>query len=124
MEDQGDDNNFPLTAIIGSLRYQLGSGTRTDASNRVGGFNLAGQLEISPRDSAGLDLQDGDTVTLTSSSGSITRKVRIDKSLSAGQLFVPTGYSGNDAMNLLPLTDITSAGSPGWKSVGVKIKKV
>ena len=123
-EDQGDDSNFPFTAIIGSLRYQLGSGTRTDASDRVNGFNLAGQLEISPRDSAGLAVQEGDTVTLTSPSGSITRKVRIDKSLSAGHLFVPTGYSGNDAMNLLPLSDITRAGSPGWKTVGVNVEKV
>ena len=87
-------------------------------------LQLAGQLEISPRDSAGLEVQNGDTVTLTSPSGSITRKVRIDNSLSAGHLFVPTGYSGNDAMNLLPLTDITGPGSPGWKTVGVKIKKV
>ena len=123
-EDDGDEKNFPYTAIVGSLRYQLGSGTRTGASNRIDGFDLAGQLEVSPHDSAELKVQNGDTVTLTSASGSISRKVRIDKSLGAGHLFVPTGYSNNDAMNLLPLTDITKAGSPGWKTVGVKVKKV
>ena len=123
-EDDPDDKNFPYTAIIGSLRYQLGSGTRTHASDRIHGFALAGQLEISPRDSADLDVQDGDALTLTSTSGSITRKVRIDKSLGPGHLFVPTGYNANDAMGLLPLCDITKAGSPGWKTARVKVKKV
>ena len=122
-EDDDEDKNFPFTAIIGSLRYQLGSGTRTGASDRVNGFDLAGQLEISPPDSFALKIDNGDTVMLTSASGSITRSVRIDKGLSAGQLFVPTGYNKNDAINLLPLSDITKAGSPGWKTARVKVKK-
>ena len=122
-EDEPDDRNYPLTAIIGSLRYQLGSGTRTHASGRIQGFDLAGQVEISLQDSASLDLKDDDTVTVTSASGSVTREIRIDQSLGAGQIFVPTGYNGNDAMNLLALSDITQPGSPGWKTARVKIKK-
>jgi formate dehydrogenase alpha subunit len=122
-EDEPDDRNYPLIAIIGSLRYQLGSGTRTHASGRIQGFDLAGQVEISLQDSAALDLKDDDTVTVTSASGSVTREIRIDQSLGAGQIFVPTGYNGNDAMNLLALSDITQPGSPGWKTVRVKIKK-
>ena len=81
------------------------------------------QLEISLSDSTKLKVHDDDTVTVTSTSGSVTRKIRIDKSLSAGQIFVPTGVNGNDAMNLLALSDITKADSPGWKTVAVKIKK-
>ncbi len=122
-EDDSDDKNFPYTAIIGSMRYQLGSGTRTHASDRINAFDLAGQLEISPRDSTDLEVQNGDAITVTSTSGSITRKVRIDKSLGPGLIFVPTGFNGNDAMSLLQLSDITRPGSPGWKTVGVKIKK-
>jgi formate dehydrogenase alpha subunit len=122
-EDDPDDKKFPFTAIIGSLRYQLGSGTRTHASERINGFDLAGQLEISSQDSIDLEVQDGDAVTVTSTSGSITRKVRIDKSLGPDHLFVPTGYNGNDAMNLLPLSDITKPGSPGWKTTRVKVTK-
>jgi formate dehydrogenase alpha subunit len=120
-EDDPDDKNYPYTAIIGSLRYQLGSGTRTHASNRIQGFDPAGQLEISLQDSADLNLKDDDTVTVTSISGSVTRKIRIEKSLSAGQIFVPTGYNGNDAMNLLALSDLTQPGSAGWKTVRVKL---
>jgi len=122
-EDDPDDKNFSFTAIIGSLRYQLGSGTRTQSSDRIQGFDLAGQLEISLQDSANLKVKDDDTVTVTSKSGSITRKIRIEKSLCAGQIFIPTGFNSNDAMNLLVLSDITKPGSPGWKTCRVKIKK-
>ena len=122
-EDDPDDKNYPFTAIIGSLRYQLGSGTRTQSSDRIQEFDLAGQLEISLRDSANLKVKDDDTVTITSKSGSVTRKIRIEKTLGAGQIFVPTGFNGNDAMNLLALSDITKPGSPGWKTCSVKIKK-
>jgi len=123
-EDDPDDKNYPYTAIIGSLRYQLGSGTRTHSSDRIRGFDLAGQLEISLQDSASLNAKNDDTIIVTSRSGSVTRKIRIEKSLGAGQIFVPTGYNGNDAMNLLALSDTTKPGSPGWKSTRVKIKKV
>ncbi len=122
-EDDPDDKNYPYTAIIGSLRYQLGSGTRTHASDRIRGFDLAGQLEISLQDSANLNAKNDDTVIVTSRSGSVTRKIRIEKSLGAGQIFVPTGFNGNDAMNLLALSDITKPGSPGWKTCRVKIEK-
>jgi formate dehydrogenase alpha subunit len=121
--DDPDDKNFPYTAIIGSLRYQLGSGTRTRASDRIRGFDLAGQLEISLQDSTRLNAKNDDTVIVTSRSGSVTRKIRIEKSLGAGQIFVPTGFNGNEAMNLLALSDITKPGSPGWKTAKVKIEK-
>jgi len=122
-EDDPDDENYSFTAIIGSLRYQLGSGTRTQSSDRIQGFDLAGQFEISLQDSTNLKVKDDDTVTVTSKSGSITRNIRIEKSLSTGQIFIPTGFNGNDAMNLLVLSDITKPGSPGWKTCRVKIKK-
>ncbi len=123
-EDEPADKQHPLTAIIGSQRYNLGSGTRTQSSDRIRGFHLCGHLEISPPDSAKLKLQDDDTVTVTSAYGSVTRRIRIDKNLSAGQVFVPTGVNGNDAMNLLALSDITQSDSPGWKTVAVKVEKV
>ena len=122
-EDDPDDKNFPYTAIIGSLRYQLGSGTRTGSSNRIQGFEQAGRIEISLHDSTSLNVKDDDIVTATSNSGSITRKIHINKYLDAGQIFVPTGFNNNDAMNLLALSDITKPGSPGWKTCGVRIKQ-
>ena len=122
-EDEPADNDFPFTAIIGSLRFHLGSGTRTQASDRIQEFNLAGQLEVSPPVGASLDLKDDDTVVVTSKFGSVTRVIRIEKGLGANHIFVPTGFNGNEAMDLLALSDITKPGSPGWKTCRVKIEK-
>jgi formate dehydrogenase alpha subunit len=122
-EDEPADNDFPFTAIIGSLRFHLGSGTRTQASDRIQEFNLAGQLEVSPPVGASLDLKDDDTVVVTSKFGSVTRVIRIEKGLGANHIFVPTGFNGNEAMNLLALSDIAKPGSPGWKTCRVKIEK-
>ncbi len=122
-EDEPADNDFPFTAIIGSLRFHLGSGTRTQASDRIQEFDLAGQLEVSPPVGASLDLKDDDTVVVTSKFGSVTRGIRIEKGLGANHIFVPTGFNGNEAMNLLALSDITQPGSPGWKTCRVKIEK-
>ncbi len=122
-EDEPADNDFPFTAIIGSLRFHLGSGTRTQASDRIQEFDLAGQLEVSPPVGASLDLKDDDTVVVTSKFGSVTRGIRIEKGLGANHIFVPTGFNGNEAMDLLALSDITKPGSPGWKTCNVKIEK-
>jgi formate dehydrogenase alpha subunit len=123
-EDEPADNDFPFTAIIGSLRFHLGSGTRTQASDRIQEFDLAGQLEVSPPVGASLDLKDDDAVVVTSKFGSVTRGIRIEKGLGANHIFVPTGFNGNEAMDLLGLFDIAQPGSPGWKTCRVKIKKI
>jgi predicted molibdopterin-dependent oxidoreductase YjgC len=49
-EDEIDDKDYPYNAIIGSLRYHLGGGTRTAASERIQAFDSIGQIEIAPED--------------------------------------------------------------------------
>ena len=38
---------YPFTAIIGSLRYHLGTGSRTSRSERVKSYGQSGAIEIS-----------------------------------------------------------------------------
>jgi formate dehydrogenase alpha subunit len=112
------EENYPFTAIVGTRRYQLGSGTRTRASGRIQDFESAGRLEISPADAAALDLNNGDFAVVRSLSGEIKRQLRITSDLKQGHIFVPTGANGNDAMELFALSDET-----GWKSCAVQIEK-
>lgn len=112
------EKNYPFTAIVGTQRYQLGSGTRTRASERIQDFESAGQIEISPVDATALDLNNGDCAVVRSSSGEVTRQIRITPDLSQRYIFVPTGANGNDAMNLFGLAD-----AAGWKTCAVKIEK-
>jgi formate dehydrogenase alpha subunit len=119
-----DDQDYPFQAILGSLRVHLGSGTRTDRSNRVKGFALTGAIELSREDGNRLNLKDGDRVTLFSPHGSISREITLRKDLRPGLIFVPIGFHGNDAIQLIDLAPLGDAGSPGWNVCPVKIEKV
>jgi len=122
--DDRSDENYPLKAILGSLRYHLGSGTRTSHSDRVKGFGLKGEVEISFEDSARLNLKDGDMVRISSPYGSIVKEVTMKKELRPGLVFIPIGFHNNDAMRLIKLTQLGKASSPGWKECNVKIEKL
>jgi len=124
LEDDGLKEDYPFTAIVGSLRYHLGSGTRTSHSNRVNNFSVKGEMEISPEDSDRIHIKEGDTVRISSPHGSIVREVTIKKDLRSGLVFIPTGFHNNDAMKLINLTQLGEANSPGWKECPVKIEKL
>jgi formate dehydrogenase alpha subunit len=122
-EDDPADMEHPFTAIIGSQRYHLGSGTRTQASDRIQGVEFTGKLEISPQDGANLDLKDDETLIVRSRFGVLKRKVRFKKALPPGHIFVPAGFNDNEAMRLLNLSDMTKPGSAGWKTCPVRVEK-
>ena len=122
-EDSPVDKEYPFTAIVGSQRYHLGSGTRTEASDRIQEFEIAGKLDISPEDGAKLDLKDDDTIVVRSRFGDLKRKIRQNRALTPGHIFVPTGFNGNEAMRLFGLSDITKPDSAGWKTCPVQVEK-
>ncbi len=122
-QDDQRDADYPFTAILGSLRYHLGSGTRTSASARIQKFDLNGEVVISTQDADQLKLKDGDAVRLKSRWGMIKRKIGRSPRIAPGQLFVPLAVNANDAMNLIDLADLANPKSAGWKTCAVKIEK-
>jgi len=122
-EDEPADRDYPFTAIVGSQRYHLGSGTRTQASDRIQGVECMGKLEISPQDGARLNLENDDTIIVRSRFGDLKRKLRLKNTIPQGHIFVATGFNDNEAMGLFSLSDMTKPGSPGWKTCAVKIEK-
>jgi predicted molibdopterin-dependent oxidoreductase YjgC len=115
---------YPLTAIIGSRRYHLGSGTRTGCSDRISAFGLKGEIEISVKDAAKLDLTEGDTVSVLSLHGELKREIKLNNRLQAGQIFIPIAFDNNAAMNLIEMTRLDIPDSPGWKTCRVKLEKI
>lgn len=124
IEDEVPDVDYPFTAILGSSRYHLGSGTRTFYSDRIKSFDLKGEIEISPENAEKLDLHDGDTVRVISRHGSVIRGFRVINGLSPKLIFVPLVFNGNSAMNLIGLTQLGKPDSPGWKTCRIKLEKV
>ncbi len=123
-KDVPDDKEYPLTAILGSQRYHLGSGTRTSRSMRISELNGMGRICISPKDSADLELNDGALVRIVSAHGSVEREVQVDKGQCNGMILIPTAYNNNDARNLVQLTRLFDSETPGWLSCRVKVEKI
>jgi predicted molibdopterin-dependent oxidoreductase YjgC len=121
--DQAAAENYPFTAILGSIRYHLGSGTRTGVSERIQAFGLCGEIQVSPEDGQILDLREGDCIRVISPCGMITRAVGLNRGIAPGQLFVPLAVYCNDAMNLIGLNDLSAPESTGWKTVKVRLEK-
>ncbi|MBN1627723.1 MAG: molybdopterin-dependent oxidoreductase [Deltaproteobacteria bacterium] len=120
------DDEYPFTAILGSLRYHLGSGTRTGRSPRIHEFTTGtgGEIEISKEDAEAMGLSEGDRIRVASASGSIERGIKIEKSLRTGLIFIPLAFNNNDALNLIGFKPLGEADSPGWKECRVSIEKI
>ncbi|SPD71951.1 NADH-quinone oxidoreductase subunit 3-like protein (Nqo3/NuoG) [uncultured Desulfobacterium sp.] len=123
-EDRPHDDNYPFTAILGSTRFHLGSGTRTSHSKRIGNFGKNGHVEISPSDGLELNLVNGDRIRIQSRHGSIERELILEKGLAQGLVLAPIGFEENDAMKLLPLTPFEDRTSRGLKTCQVRIDKI
>ena len=121
--DETSNDDYPFQAIMGSLRFHLGSGTRTTASGRIRDFDLNGAVAICAEDAERLKLKDGDSVKIESHWGVIDRKLECSNRVGPGQLFVPLAINDNDAMNLIDLSDLADPKTTGWKTCAVKIKK-
>jgi formate dehydrogenase alpha subunit len=117
------DKEYPLAALLGSLKYHLGGGTRTGFSRRIKDFGLKGEVEISPEDGMKLNLKAGDKVRISSVHGSIEREVIFNKGLRPGCLFIPIAFHNNDSGHLIGLTQLGEADSPGWNMCRVRVEK-
>jgi len=117
------NRKYPFKAILGSLRYHLGSGTRTGLSGRLKDFKLKGDVGVSFADLDRLKIKEGDKVNISSPHGKIERIIKADKGLKQGLIFIPMAFHKNDAMELIKLTGLEGEDSPGWKSCDVRIEK-
>jgi formate dehydrogenase alpha subunit len=124
VEDRVRDETYPFEGILTSTRLHLGSGTRTSLSNRITGFLHEGDVEMSFKDAARLDLSNGDQVRVSSKYGAITRRVSVKKDLPFGLVYVPLAFHGNEARQLVALTQPGRQESPGWLQVSVKVEKI
>ncbi|MCD4716675.1 MAG: molybdopterin-dependent oxidoreductase [Desulfobacterales bacterium] len=124
IEHKDINDEYPFTAILGSQRFHLGSGTRTCRSGRIRDYGVKGEIELSLADGASLNLQNGDSVRVESEHGFIEREIKLEKGLSKGLVFIPVAFNANDVMNLIGLTRLGEPDSPGWQECQVKVAKL
>lgn len=112
------------TAVMGSLRFHLGSGTRTSCSDRIRDFEHDGTVMISPEDAADRRVKDGQRLRIRSVSGSIERQVKVQRGLRQGVIVVARAVNGNDACKLLALAPLEKDAAPSWNACRVSLEKI
>jgi formate dehydrogenase alpha subunit len=118
------DDDYPFIALFGSLRFHLGSGTRTAQSARISACDSKGEIEVSPTDAKKMNLLQDDQIRVTSVTGGIERQITINKDIQSGYIHIPTAYNQNDARCLIQLVPLLDADSGGWDTCQVAVEKV
>ena len=118
------NDDYPFIALFGSLRFHLGSGTRTEQSARISDCDSRGEIEVSPVDAEQMSLRQDDLIKVTSMTGEIQRNITINRNIEPGLIYIPTAYNKNDARCLIQLTPLLDARSNGWDSCQVTVEKV
>ena len=114
------DSEYPYWLMTGTTLFGFGDGSWTRRSK----ISLlqspeGGYVGISPQDAQSLGVSDGSQVSISSRRGSITTTVKLQESLPAGLIFIPShspGYNNLTSSSLDPATK-----SPRFKLSAVKI---
>ena len=118
------DKKYPLILTTGRILYQFHTGSMTRKSRGLETLGGEAFIEINPKDAAKLNIEDGETVKVTSRRGSVTVAARLTERVKEGVVFMPFHFA-EAAVNRLtnPVTDPT-AKIPEYKVCAVKVEKL
>jgi formate dehydrogenase alpha subunit len=119
---ESTDADYPLILTTGRVleHWHGGSMTRNATLNAIYPEAL---MEINPADAAGLDLEDGSPVRVTSRRGSIVLRVRVTVKANPGVVFIPFHFA-EAAANLLTIDALDPlAKIPEYKACAVRVVK-
>ncbi len=120
--DTGRDE-YPLTLLVGSIRYQFGSGSRSSRATRLNRFCPGAYVEISEVDARGLGVNDGDKVKVISANGELVTTASISSSVPQGVLFMPISFPGTPIYELFDNVMDSRTKAPALKSCAVRLER-
>ena len=98
--DELPDDEFPFVLNTGRQMYHWHTGTMTRRSAGLDSREPVPVVEINPEDAREMDVQEGDTLRITSRRGSILIGARLSERQARGQVFIPMHFR-EAAANLL-----------------------
>jgi formate dehydrogenase alpha subunit len=121
----GEENaGYPLTLMIGSSRYQFGSGTRSSRSVRLSRFSAGACLEINVVSAKELEIQEGDRVKVMSPQAEMVTIARVSDALPKGLLYMPISFPQAPVLELFGASLDHQVKAPVLKTCAVKLERV
>ena len=118
------DNEYPIILTTGRNLFQYHSGSMTRRVPQIEVHAGQAYVEISPGDSAKLNIKNGDLLAVSSRRGSITIKARVTSRVSEGTVFIPMHYH-EAAANIITNDALDAACKiPEFKVCAVKIQAI
>jgi ferredoxin-nitrate reductase len=123
------DHEFPYVLTTGRLYAHWHTLTRTAKAEKLVRREPAPFVEINPQDAAGLDLEAGDLVQLSSRRGTVQLPARFSRGVPPGMVFVPFHWGdlfgeGNAANYLTISATGRVAKQPELKFCAVNLEKI
>ena len=115
---------YPLTLVVGSVRFSFGSGGRSSRSDRMSRFYNNGCIEINSTDAVKLGISDGDKVKVKSAHGELEGIASINADLHRGMLFAPVSLLGSSVYKLFATVIDPQSKTPAIKSCNVRLERV
>jgi formate dehydrogenase major subunit len=118
------DKEFPMILTTGRLLEHWHTGSMTRRADRLDNLEPEAIVSVNRRDMEAMGLQPGDMVRVATRRGSITLRVRQDREVSEGMLFIPFCFA-EAAANILTNPQLDPQGKiPEFKFCAARLERV
>ena len=122
--DEMPDDDYPMILTTGRMLEHWHTGAMTRRAGTLDALEPEAVVSLSPRDIERLQLEAGDFVRVTTRRGSITLRVRLDREVADGMVFIPFCYT-EAAANLLTNPKLDPFGKiPEFKFCAARVEPI
>ena len=122
--DELPDSEYPLVLTTGRLLEHWHTGSMTRRASKLDALEPEAIVSLNPRDMERAGIVAGDYVTVTTRRGVLTLKVRSDRDVSSGMVFIPFAFAEAPA-NTLTNPQVDPIGKiPEFKFCACRVEKV
>ncbi|MCJ7606212.1 MAG: molybdopterin-dependent oxidoreductase, partial [Dehalococcoidales bacterium] len=118
------DENYPLILTTNRSLFHYHTGTMTRKVKGLNTFRSEELVAISPQDASTLNINDGDTVRVSSRRGSVTARVRVTESSPEGTIAMTFHYAETPTNELTNPAYDPKAKIPELKVSAVRVEKM
>ncbi len=121
--DELPDSEYPLVLTTGRLLEHWHTGSMTRRASQLDALEPEAIVGLNPRDMERAGISPGEFVTVTTRRGAVSLKVRSDRDVAAGMVFIPFAFAEAPA-NVLTNPQLDPMGKiPEFKFCACKVEK-